>query len=152
MCQRQKNGRGPSRKLGVGPSAKIIEPFAIRAARRLRRGGDPHDEVGALGLYQQLRRRLCALVKTGHVNEHHARTPVEIEQVFRGTRRCRQRSDGAPYLLCQCIQEARLSRVDLADQDDPYWHDGLSGGGHVTLPRGAQVLVRQRKSTGVEVN
>jgi hypothetical protein len=64
MRKRQNNRRGPSRKLGVRPSAKIIEPFAIRAARRLRRGGDPHDEVGALGLYQQLGRRVGAFVST----------------------------------------------------------------------------------------
>jgi len=41
---------GAPRKLGVGPGANLIESFAIRAARRLRRGGDPHDQIGTLGL------------------------------------------------------------------------------------------------------
>jgi len=103
VCQSQKDGRRPPRKFGVGPGAKRIEPFAIRFARRLRCGGDPHDKVTTFGLRQQLRCGLCVLSKTGKVDEHYARTSVQIEQMFRGIRRCRQRPDRAPYFLCQCI-------------------------------------------------
>jgi len=65
MGQRQNNRRAPPGKLPVGPSAKIIKPFAIRAARGLRCGGDPHDEIGTLGLHQQLRRPLGMLALSG---------------------------------------------------------------------------------------
>jgi hypothetical protein len=84
VWQRQKNGWGPPCELRGGPRANVIKHLAIWAASRLRRRGDPHYEVGTLGLRSQVRRRSCAVIEPRHVNDRHGWMPFRFEKVFLG--------------------------------------------------------------------
>src|SRR5262249_6132537 len=151
MGQREKNRWGPPCKLRAGPGADFIKPFAIWAARRLRRRSDPHDEVSALDLRPQLRRRLFPFVDPRHVDERHGRMPFQFEKIFGSPRSRRQGPDGASGLLRQCIQKTRFSRIDLSDQNDPHWRDWPDRVGDVALSRGADLLVREGEAAGIEL-
>jgi len=69
-------------------------------------GCDPHDEVGTLGLRNEVQASLGAVVKTLRVDDARGRAPFRIEQILSRPLSCRQRADCTPDFLCQLIEKA----------------------------------------------
>jgi hypothetical protein len=67
---------------------------------------NPHDEVGTLGLRNEIQASLRAVVKTLRVDDARCRAPFRIEQILSRTLGYRQRADRTPDFLCQRIEKA----------------------------------------------